>query len=232
MEGYTFIGTVIKDPNVQKFTTAVLLGAALLGAGAYVKAKLGKKEEREQELVPRKFNLLGFFDLFVEAFVGFHDSVVGPENRRYASFSGSIFLFLLAANFLGLVPGMAAVTTTVWINVGIAIVVFIYFNYLGVKHNGLVGYLRHFAGPLLPLAILIFPLEVFSTMLRVFTLNLRLYWNISADHIVMATFTGLAPFAGVPAYLLGAFVGFMQAFIFTTLTMVYIQLAVQHEEEH
>jgi len=231
MEGYTFIGEIFEDPNQQKFATAVLLGTALLGLGAYVTRKFSRKEERERYLIPRRFNLLGLSDFFVEAFLGFHDAVVGPEHRRYASFSGSIFLFLLGANFLGLVPGMAAVTTTVWVNVGLAILVFIYFNYLGIKHNGLIGYLKHFAGPMLPLAVFLFPLEVFSTVLRIFTLNLRLYWNIYADHLVMATFTGLMPFAGVPVYLLGAFVGFMQAFIFTTLTMVYIQLAVQHEEE-
>lgn len=232
MEGYTFIGQVIKDPNAQKFATGVILGGVLLGAAAYVRSRLRTKEDREAQLVPRRFSLLSFFDFFVEAFINFHDSVVGPEYRRYASFSGSIFLFLLAANFLGLVPGMVAATTTVWVNVGLAILVFIYFNYLGVKHNGVVGYLKHFAGPLLPLAVFIFPLEIFSTTLRIFTLNLRLYWNISADHIVMATFTGLAPLAGVPAYALGVFVATIQALVFTTLTMVYIQIAVQHEEEH
>ena len=229
---YTLIGEVIESPDAQKFVTAIIIGVCLIVVGLAIRKKLATKTLRREHLVPRRFGLMSFLDFFVEGFLKYHDSLVGPEYRRYASFPATVFLFLLCSNYLGLIPGMAAATTTVWVNVGVALVVFIYFNYLGVKHNGLIGYLRHFAGPLLPLAVLIFPLEVFSTVLRVFTLNLRLYWNISADHIVMATFTDLLPFAGVPAYILGAFVSFMQAFIFTTLTMVYIQLAVQHEEEH
>ena len=147
-------------------------------------------------------------------------------------FTASLFLFLLAANLLGLVPGMPAITTTVWVNVGMALVVFLYFNYLGIKEHGLLSYLKHFCGPVWLLAWFIFPLEIFSTCLRVLTLNLRLYWNINADHEVLNIFTNLiGPFAA-PFYVMGVFVCFMQAFIFTTLTMVYILLATQHEEGH
>ena len=233
MQGhYTFIGELIKSEDLQKFLTAAAIGLSLVAIGVYVHRKLRTPQQRAQHLVPRRFTLLSFLDFTIESFLRYHDEIVGPEYRKYASFSGSIFIFLLLCNYIGVIPGMAAPTTSVWVNLGVAVVVFIYFNYLGVRHNGLVGYLRHFAGPILPLAVLIFPVEVFSTVLRVFTLNLRLYWNITADHIVMATFTGLAPLIGIVAYILAMFVAFMQAFIFTTLTMVYIQLAVQHEEEH
>ncbi len=228
---YTFIGEVIKNPDAQKFATAIAVGAVFLAIGAVIRPQLLNKEQRQKHLVPKRFSLLSFFDFFVETFLHYHDDIVGVENRKYASMTGTVFLFLLAVNFLAIVPGMAAASTTVWVNVGVALVVFFYFNYLGVKHNGVIGYLKHFAGPMLPLAMLIFPLEVFSTVLRVFTLNLRLYWNLSADHIVMATFTEMAPLLGVPVYLLACFVAFMQAFVFTTLSMVYVQLAVQHEEE-
>ena len=104
---------------------------------------------------------------------------------------------------------------------------------INMKENGLINYLKHFCGPVPALAILIFPVEIISTTLRILTLNLRLYWNISADHMVMSGFVDqvFGP-SGIVIYVLALFVSFMQAFIFTTLSMVYILLAVQHEEEH
>jgi F-type H+-transporting ATPase subunit a len=81
------------------------------------------------------------------------------------------------------------------------------------------------------LAFLIFPLEILGTFLRILTLNLRLYWNISADHIVLGLFTDLVPVVVPVIFLaLGTFVCFMQAFVPTILTMIYILLATQHEE--
>jgi len=184
-----------------------------------------------------KLTLGSFFDFFVHAFVNFQDSILGKHNRKFLPFTGTLFLFILASNLLGLVPGIPAVTTSVWINVTMAVVVFVYFNYLGIKENGLMGYLKHFCGPftrgpLLLIGICLFLLEVFLTLpIRILTLNLRLYWNITGDHTVVGLFTELLP-PGLPVvfYVLGTFVCFMQAFIFTTLTMVYILLATQHQE--
>ncbi len=217
----------------QKLAMAIVLGLALVLIGKRASARLSSPAGIDGAIVPgERMGLFGFFDFFVEAFVKFHDSVLGHHGRKYLPFTGALFLFILSSNLIGLVPGMPALTTTVWVNVGLAMVVFIYFNTLGVREHGLGGYLKHFAQPLM-LAPFIFPLEIFSTCLRVLTLNLRLYWNISADHLVMHIFTGmLGPILPVPLYILGTFVCFMQAFIFTTLTMVYILLATQHEEGH
>ena len=91
--------------------------------------------------------------------------------------------------------------------------------------------MKHFAGPVWWLAWFILPLELFGTVLRILTLNLRLYWNITADHVVLGIMSELVPFV-VPVifYALGTFVCFMQAFVPTVLTMIYIMLATQHEE--
>jgi F-type H+-transporting ATPase subunit a len=208
--------------------------ALLAFLGARAGAKLRKAGVREFVVPEERCTLLGFFDLFVESFVNFHDSILGKENRKYASFTGALFMFLLFSNFLGLIPGMAAITTTVQVNVGLAIVVFLYFNYLGIRTQGVKNYLKHFCGPIWWLAVLIFPVEVFGVLLRPITLNLRLYWNVTADHTVLSIFTDqVIPgfgLLGLPFYVLGSFVSFMQAFVFTTLTMVYILFAVQHEE--
>lgn len=239
--------------ELEKFCFAIALGLALLLLGKLAANKISSKEGIKENLIPSKFNLFGFFDLFCEGFIKFHDSFLGKNNRKYFPLSASVFIFIFASNILGLIPGMPAITTTVWVNLGIAFVVFIYFNYHGIKENGLIGYLKHFAGgddvlsnvrlkPFKAIALSVFMLivsiglfgvEILSVLLRVLTLNLRLYWNINADHMVLSIFNDMAGgLFGSVFYGLGTFVSFMQAFIFTVLTMVYILLATQHEEEH
>ncbi|MCL4125777.1 UNVERIFIED_CONTAM: hypothetical protein GTU68_019365 [Idotea baltica] len=221
------------DPNSQKFITAFAVGILILLVGYLSKRKLSTKADIEAAVIPqKKLSLFNFFDLFVEGFIKYHDNVLGKENRKYASFSASIFLFIFLCNLIGLFPGMAAVTTSVWINVGMAIVVFIYFNAKGIEANGWFGHFKHFCGPLYWLAWFMFPIEILGAFLRIVTLNLRLYWNINADHLVLGIFTDNFKILGSAFYGLGLFVCLMQAFIFTTLTMVYILLAVQHSEDH
>ena len=232
MEGhFSFIASFISDPILQKFVTAVILVLLVCFVMMFVSSKVSTKAKRKNYIVPKKFSLVTVCDFFVEAFVKYHDSIIGVENRKYVPFSGSVFLFLLLSNLLGMIPGMVPITTTITINLSMALIVFIYFNYWGIKVNGVAAYIRHFAGPVLLLAPLFFVLEIISTVLRVLTLNLRLYWNISADHAVMSAFMGIHPSLGILAYFLGFFVAFIQAFVFTTLTIIYIQLAVQHSEE-
>ncbi len=228
---YTYFQHVIENEDGQKFLAAFLLSVILLFLGRKAAARLS--HSNDNALIPEtKLTLFTFFDLLIEGFVGFHDSILGKENRKYINLSVAVFIFVLFSNLLGLIPGMPAITTTVWINVALALVVFTSFNYYGIKSNGLFGYLKHFWGPIWWLGPFIFSLEILSTCLRILTLNLRLYWNITADHLVLSIFTDLVPF-GVPVafYALGTFVCFMQAFVFTILTMVYILLATQHEEE-
>ncbi|MBX7138026.1 MAG: F0F1 ATP synthase subunit A [Oligoflexia bacterium] len=231
MSGFTYLTPVIPDPNWQKFVVGAALCGVLVLTGKLLTVRLATDKGFEGAVIPdKKLTPFGFFDFFIEAFLAHHDSVLGKENRKYVPLTGSLFIFILFANLLGLVPGMPAITTTVWINVGMALLVFIYFNYLGIKEQGLINYLKHFCGPVWWLAFLILPIELLSTCLRILTLNLRLYWNISADHMVLEAFTGMIGIGAVPFYVMGTFVSFMQAFIFTTLTMVYILLATQHEE--
>lgn len=248
MEGYTYLSSIIPDANVQKFTVGIAAGVALLAVGTIAARKLRQASGLQEAIAPSRFSLTAFFDLFFEAFLKYFDSILGKERRRFAPFCASVFIFVLTGNLLGLIPGMPAVTTTVWINVGMAFVVFFTFNWIGIREHGLIGYLKHFCGPILFVAPLVFPLEILSTCLRILTLNMRLYWNIFADHLVLGIFTSLTQFTvpifSVPVsipipvpvifYAMGAFVSFMQAFVFATLTMMYILLATQHEahEEH
>jgi F-type H+-transporting ATPase subunit a len=221
----------------EKLIVGIGIGALLIALGGMAASRIHKTKTDEiadEVIVPhRNLSLFGFFDLAVEGFVKFHDSILGVENRHHVPFVAAVFFFVLFSNLLGLIPGFAAVTTTVWINVAIALVVFAYFNLMGIRAHGTGGYIKHFCGPVWWLAVLIFPLEIFSTLLRILTLNLRLYWNITADHIVLDTFTQLTKvLIPVLFYAFGTFVCFMQATVFAILTMVYILLATQHEEGH
>jgi len=220
--------------NSEKLAMALALGAGLVLGGRALTARLASSAGQQTAIVPsERITGFGIADYFVETFVKFHDSILGREGRRHVPFNAAIFFFVLFANLLGLVPGMVALTTTVWVNVGLGLVVFCYFNWQGIKAQGFLHYLKHFGGPVWWLFPFMFVLEIFSTCLRVFTLNLRLYWNITADHIVLGIFTDLTSII-VPIifYAIGTFVCFMQAFVFTTLTMIYIHLASAHEGGH
>ena len=240
MEGhYTYLNSLgLHDPNAQGFVTALAIGSALLFVGAQSANILARRRKSlgvEHGVVPdKKITISGVLDFFIESFVAFQDSVLGKENRKYLPLTATIFLYTFLLNIIGIIPGMPAATTTVWLTVPVALLIFISFNYFGIKEHGLVNYMKHFAGPVWWLAWFILPLELFGTVLRILTLNLRLYWNITADHIVLGIMSDLVPFV-VPVvfYALGTFVCFMQAFVPTVLTMIYIMLATQHEEgEH
>jgi F-type H+-transporting ATPase subunit a len=231
----------IPNPDVQKFICALGLGGALIWTAKSLGDRLTSKSPDSFVVPSEKVDLLGVVDMLVEAFFNFFDSVLGSKNRKHAPFVATVFFFTLTANLLGVLPGFPPITNCVWINVGMALVVFFYFNICGIKENGLFGYIRHFAGPvsgflLFLVGPVIFVAELFSTLIRPFTLNLRLYWNIKGDHILMETLHNLlGPFSiGVvsPLYLLAVFVSFMQAFVFSMLTMIYLLLATAHEEEH
>jgi F-type H+-transporting ATPase subunit a len=225
----------LHDENTQKFVTALAIGSALLFLGAQSANILARRRRSlgvEQGVVPeKKITISGLFDFFAETFVAFQDSVLGKENRKFLPLTATVFLYVFVLNIIGLIPGMPAATTTVWTTVPVALLIFISFNYYGIKEHGLVNYMKHFAGPVWWLAWFILPLELFGTVLRILTLNLRLYWNITADHVVLGIMSDLVPFI-VPIifYALGTFVCFMQAFVPTVLTMIYIMLATQHEE--
>lgn len=238
---YTYLHSLgLSDPNHQKLATAIIMGVSLVLIGASSAKALARRRNRigaQEGVIPQeKITTSGIVEFFIENFVSFQDSILGKENRKYLPLTATVFLYLFLLNVIGLIPGIPAATTTVWTTVPVALLIFISFNYYGIKEQGFVHYIKHFAGPVWWLAFLIFPLELFGTFLRILTLNLRLYWNISADHMVLGIFSDLVPFL-VPVifYALGTFVCFMQAFVPTVLTMIYIMLATQHgegEEHH
>jgi F-type H+-transporting ATPase subunit a len=158
------------------------------------------------------------------------EDIIGPHSDKFTPFLTALFLFILFSNLIGLVPGFDSPTGAIQITLGCAVVAFIYYNFYGVKTQGAIGYLKHFAGPVWWLAPLLFVIEIISHLARVMSLSVRLYANMFAGDAVTNAFFALVP-VGIPVVflLLHVAVSFLQAYIFTLLTTIYLQGAVAHE---
>lgn len=186
--------------------------------------------------------------------------IIGPKGRKYFPFVASLFFFILFNNFLGLIPGFKPGTGTMGVTVALAVLTWIYFTWAGIKEHGGLGYLKTFAPAGVPPGIreLVFVIEVFSNILRMLTLSVRLFANMFAGHIVLGAFSilvsvfamqgiqalqasmaaaaGISFFASaafmllmIALYAFEVFVAFIQAYVFTVLCAVYIQIAISHD---
>ena len=169
------------------------------------------------------------FELIYEFLRGQAEDFVGPRAGKYVPYFGTIFLFVLFANLIGIIPGLESPTMFPYVTAGCALATFVYYNAMGVSALGL-GYLKHFVGPSWALAILMIPIEIVSNLARPLSLTVRLYANMFAGEQVTTVFLGLTKFV-VPVVFMGlhVFVALLQAYIFALLTMVYVGGAVSHE---
>jgi F-type H+-transporting ATPase subunit a len=180
---------------------------------------------------PPRFGLRNLFEILADTVYGLMESVMGPKHaKRFLPLIGSLFVFILFSNLLGLVPGFLPPTDTLKMNVGLAALVFVLTHVYGVKEHGL-KYFKHFLGPWLPLAPLMLPIEIISHVARPVSLSMRLMGNMVADHKVGAVFFALIPFlVPVPFLFMGLFISLVQAVVFSLLSTIYISTAIAHEE--
>ena len=169
-------------------------------------------------------------EMFDEFITKQSEEIIGHHSARFTPFLLSLFIFILFSNLIGLIPGFESPTVNPAVPLGCAVVAFIYYNAQGIKEQGLWNFAKHFAGPVWWLAWLILPIELISTFARVMSLTIRLYANIFAGDMVTAAFFTLIPI-GIPVIFLLLHVGvsFLQAYIFTLLTTIYLQGVVAHE---
>lgn len=158
------------------------------------------------------------------------EEVVGPHARRYLGYFGTIFIFILFSNLLGIIPTFESPTMFAAVPLGCALATFFYYNVMGFREQGAGRYVKHFAGPMPLLAPLMVPIELISHLSRPLSLTIRLYANMYAGEQVTLAFIGMVPLV-IPVAFMGLhiFVAFLQAFVFTLLTMVYVAGAVEHE---
>jgi F-type H+-transporting ATPase subunit a len=177
----------------------------------------------------RPGNLQQAFELIYEFIHGQAEDQIGHDGRRYMGYFGTIFLFILTANLIGIVPCFESPTQNPSVTAGCALATFVYYNLMGIQAHGF-KYPAHFAGPVWWLAPLMLPIEIISHMARLLSLTVRLYANMFAGEQVTMVFLRLTFFL-VPVIFMGlhVFVGLIQAYIFMLLTMVYVGGAVAHE---
>ena len=152
--------------------------------------------------------------------------------KKYLPLTGALAVYIFFANVIGIIPGFESPTNNVNLTLPLALIVFFYYHFEGIKKNGVVHYFAHFAGPVKILAPLMFPIEIISHISRIISLSFRLFGNIKGDDLFLAVLLMLAPYiVPLPAFALLTFSALLQAFIFMILTYVYLAGAVTLEEE-
>lgn len=221
MDQITVAGMTIET----KYVFFTWLGMAIL-------LVVGLLLRRNISLVPGKLQL--FFEALIDGLEKFIMNNIGEKGRRFVPLLVSIFIYVLTMNLLGLVPGCDAPTANLNTTISIALCVFIYYNYVGVRTWGF-GYIHHFTGSSKPLIPLMFPIEIISHLARPLSMSLRLFGNIFAEEMTLIIFFGfgasiyIAVLVGtVPMYFLFLLGKVLQAFILFTLSMIYIQGSVEH----
>jgi len=224
---FTWLATIVPQyplPIVTSIFVAILL--VIFAAAQRRKfAHLESAIEPEDGITARSFA-----EMLVEGISSMAEGVIGHQAKPYVPLLATFFIFILTCNLLGLVPGFSPATSDFNITFGLGAVAFVAYHSAGFRAQG-PGYLKHFLGPVIWLAPLMVVVELFSDGFRPISLGIRLFANMFADHQVIEIFTEKTR-AVIPVlfYVLGAFVGVIQAFVFTMLTAIYISLAVHHEE--
>jgi len=163
-----------------------------------------------------------------------HD-YIGHKGSRYLVLVTTMFIFILTANLMGLIPGLMAPTSNINVTLGCALTVTVYYHFQGIKEQGLVAYVKHFAvppGAPVFLAPIMLPIEIISHFSRVMSLSLRLFGNIFGEELVILILFSIIPFiVPLPMMFLGLVTASLQALIFVLLTMIYLGGAVATEHE-
>ncbi len=161
---------------------------------------------------------------------------IGDKGPRYLTIVATMFVFILTGNLMGLVPGLMSPTSNINVTLGCALTVWVYYHIHGVKEQGLVAYVKHFAAPPgapLYIAPIMLPIEIISHLSRVLSLTLRLFGNIFGEELVILILFSIVPFlVPLPMMFLGIITALLQAFVFVLLTTIYLGGAVATEHGH
>lgn len=180
-------------------------------------------------------------ELVVESLNNFVVGIIGPKGEKYTSFIGTLFIYILCMNLLGLVPGFKSPTSSLSITVSLAIVVFVVYNIAGIRETGFVAYLKHLAGEPLWLAPVMLPVHLIGELARPLSLSIRLFGNIFGEETILVILAGMTvvivPYliaipTQFPIMLFDVFISFVQALVFSMLSAIYISVAVAGHEEH
>ena len=225
MEGriWLFFGFLGHDPIVQLIVHTIIAAVMALA--------VAKLATRNLQIVPN--GCQNVMEATVSGILYIGKDVANEEvARKYLTLAGSLAIFIFMGNLIGIIPGFESPTGNVNLTLSLALMVFLYYHYEGIKAQGLGHYIAHFAGPVKWLAPLMFPVEILSHLSRIISLAFRLMGNIKGDDLFLLVLLMLAPYVfPLAGYALLTFSAFLQAFVFMVLTYVYIYGAVTGEEE-
>ncbi|MCC6156724.1 MAG: F0F1 ATP synthase subunit A [Deltaproteobacteria bacterium] len=208
-------------------------------SGAIV-GKSYKEKLRTGDIAPSpNFSLANVYESLIGMMLNLLEEIVGHHGRQYITLICSLAFVIVLTNFSGLTPASVLATSNLNTTAALALVVFVAYNYYGIKAHGPVKYAAHFLGPLegnlrFVMAPIMVPIELISHVARPLSLSLRLFGNMTGDHTIFAVFMvglGIAwPLLfPLPLYVLGTLVCFVQMLVFVMLTMVYLSLATAHD---
>ncbi len=224
---FTWASLVVR-PELEPIATAFALALVLVGFAVVVRWKLSDVAaavEPEDGITWRNVA-----EVLVEVVRDTIRPVLGRRWERYLPLLATFFVFIVASNLVGLIPGVVPATSSFNVTFALGVVSFGAYNYVGLREHG-AGYVKHFLGPMLFVAPLMLVIETFSAVFRPISLGIRLYANMFADHTMIEKFTELVPLVvPVPVYFFGTLVAVVQAFVFTILSAIYIAAAVEHPE--
>ena len=200
-----------------------------------------------KRLPETKFQML--LEICIGFVINFFGGVLGKHGKQYSWFVGSYFIFILFLNYLGLVPGFQSPTADLNTTVAFGLIAVIGVNVISIKENGIINHIKHFWGDPWYLGFLMFPLDVIGEGARAASLALRLFGNIFGEESVIIKITVLG--AGlmtllasklggfwlpipvqIPIFFFCMLGGFLQAFVFSLLTSVYIVTFLDHGDDH
>ena len=232
MEGiFTYLGAIFGHGQMLFVSHLVLVAIIILAI-----AKMATKSLRA---VPGTTQ--NVMESFLGGVIAMGRDVIGEENaRKYLPLVATIGLFVLINNLIGIIPGFESPTSNINVTLVLALIVFLYYNYEGVKKQGAFNYFKNFVhlGEMNPIAkfamsLLMYPIEFVSHLSRIVSLSFRLFGNIKGDDLFLWVLLMLTPWIiPITPLILLTFMAFLQTFVFMILTYVYLAGAVAIEDDH
>ncbi len=239
MEGvFTYIGGMFNLHHNNPNDTAILMAMHLVLVTVIILV-IAKMATKSLRAVPS--GTQNVMEAYLAAVIAMGKDVIGEEHaRKYLPLISTLGLFVLISNLIGIIPGFESPTSNINITLVLALIVFLYYNYEGIKKQGVFTYVKNFVhlGDMNPIAkfamsLLMYPIEFVSHLSRIVSLSFRLFGNIKGDDLFLWVILMLAPWLMpiMPLALL-TFMAFLQSFVFMILAYVYLAGALALEDAH
>lgn len=222
-------GELTPENAIPWYTIMFIIACILTVAVIWIlKGKLSEDEPSNGQLT-LEATILQIREMLID--------VVGPQGIKYFPVVATFALLILISNLMGLFPLFMSPTASTSVTFALGISSFVYYNFIGIKENGIINHLAHWAGPIWWMAWLIFPIELIGNFVRPLSLGVRLFGNMFADEQLAVTVAGLYPpftqfLLPIPLMALGLFVALIQAFVFMLLSMVYLSEVSHADHDH